>query len=196
MASALTVVLDKVDKTVAGIVGLAGTRVMVGVPAEKALRKPDERVRGQPINNAALAYIHENGAPEAKIPPRPFLLPGVKIVQPEIEKGLRAAAEHAFDGKPDASERDFHRVGLRAQAAVRRKIQSGPFLPLAPATILARIARGRRGQVSSYLQAKRERGEIVSSDIHVEFSGMRPLIDTGALRNSINYVVRKVSWRN
>ena len=42
---------------------LANSRLLVGFPAESAGR--DEG----PLTNAALAYIHDNGAPEAGIPP-------------------------------------------------------------------------------------------------------------------------------
>lgn len=161
MKTGTTVVLDKVSEVMKGIALLAGTRVMVGVPASKAARED-----GQPINNAALAYIHDNGAPEANIPARPFLKEGVESAQAEINDGFRKVGEAALDGNPGAAERGFHAVGLKAQAAVRAKITAGPFQPLKPATLAARRRRGR--------------------------TGTKPLLDTAQLRNAINYVVRKV----
>ncbi len=54
--------------------------------------------------------------------------------------------------------------GLMGQDAVRGKITSGPFVPLAPATLRARKAKGRTGE--------------------------KPLIDTGQLRAAYTYVIR------
>jgi len=159
----LTVVLDNVSKIAAGIELLATTRVMVGVPADKADR------RNGPINNAALAYIHDKGAPEANIPARPFMEPGVESKAAEIREGIGKAGELALDGKPDAVERQYHRVGAIGRDAIKAKITDGPFEPLKPSTIAAR---------------KRKRQSRNNTNI-------KPLIDTGAMRNAINYVVRK-----
>jgi len=159
--SGVTVVFDQVSKVLAGVGHLASTRVLVGVPAEKAERKD-----GEGISNASLAYIHDKGAPEANIPARPFMEPGIQSAKAGIEDGLKKAGEFAFDARPEAVERQFQRVGTIARDAIKMKITDGPFAPLKPATIAARKRRGR--------------------------TGTKPLIDTGSLRNSINYVVRKV----
>jgi hypothetical protein len=137
--------------------------VMAGVPADKAARKD-----GSPINNAALAYIQENGAPEVNIPPRPFMKPGVAAVRSEISARLKKAGEFALQGRGDAVNREFHRVGTVARDAIKAKITDGPFTPLKPSTIAAR---------------KSKRKSRNNTDI-------KPLIDTGALRASISYVVR------
>src|SRR5882724_12416208 len=68
------VTVDKVKEVQLAIRALANTRVMVGIPSDKAARKGK-------INNAQLGYIHEFGAPEVNIPPRPFLVPGVQGAQ-------------------------------------------------------------------------------------------------------------------
>jgi hypothetical protein len=139
------------------------------VPATKTDRR-DESGAAVPINNAALAYIHENGAPEVGIPARPFLGPSVKENKSEIVAGFKVAGELAGKGNAAAVERQLHRIGLRAQAAARKKITEGPFVPLKPATIAAR---------------KRKRKSRKNTDI-------RPLIDTAQLRNSLSYVIKKV----
>lgn len=159
----MTVLVDHVAKMAAGIELLASTRVMVGVPADKADRKEG------PINNAALAYIHDKGAPEANIPARPFMEPAVESVAAEIRGGIGKAGEFALDGRLDAVERQYQRVGAIGRDAIKAKITDGPFAPLKPSTIAAR---------------KSKRKSRNNQDI-------KPLIDTGALRNSINYVVRK-----
>lgn len=118
-----------------------------------------------PITNAVIGYIMENGSPSQNIPARPFLVPGVRNAMAEVRKRLRAAATTALSGNPGAVDRALHAVGLVAVNAVRKKITDGPFAPLAPSTLAQRQARGRTGD--------------------------RPLIDTGQLRQSITYVIRK-----
>lgn len=174
----LNVLIDKVADVAAGISMLVGTRVMVGVPAEKAERKD-----GEPITNAALAYIHEHGAPEANIPARPFLMPGIEAEKAAITSGLKVAGQAALDGKPGTVDRAFHAVGLKGQAAIRKKITDGPFAPLADSTVKARARRGRKGAKQEL--ANRRSGQAPSADL------VKPLIDRGELRNSISYVIRK-----
>lgn len=159
MKNGVTVIVDDTTKVVSGLNLLASTRVMVGVPAEKTNRD-------DPITNAALAYIHDHGAPEVGIPARPFMEPGIESVQVKIEDTLYLTAQAASDGKPEAVERGFQRAGLIAQAGIRAKITEGPFEPLKPSTLAARRRRGR--------------------------TGTKPLLDTGQMRNAINYVIRKV----
>jgi hypothetical protein len=162
MKTGLTIVRDNLSKVSKSIEALGRARVMVGVPSDKAPRS------GDPINNASLAYIMENGAPEVNIPARPFLKPGIAAVQPQIAAGLKKAGEYALQGRADAVGREFHRVGAIGRDAVKRKITDGPFVPLKPATIAAR---------------KRKRKSRTNTDI-------KPLIDTGALRASISYAIR------
>jgi hypothetical protein len=172
----------------AAIRKLADRRVMVGVPAATAMRQAQPGQPAPKINNAELAYIHDHGAPEVNIPARPFLAPGIASVSDKIAAGLQKAGRAALAGDAAAVDRQLNRVGLMAQAAVRAKITDGPFVPLAPATILARLRRGRPGQLDPSIYG---RGAI-ASDEHDAATGMRPLIDTGALRNAINYVIRTV----
>lgn len=161
MKPGLQTIVDNVAKVAAGIEMLASTRVLVGIPADKASRKD-----GEPINNASLLYVHENGAPEAGIVARPTLKPGVESVKDDLTAIFEKTGKAALDGRPDAVDRGFNIAGLKAQAAVRAKFGSAELAPLKPATIAARKRRGRTGD--------------------------KPLIDRGELRNAINYVVRKV----
>jgi len=163
MKSGLTIVRDNLAKVSKSIDALGRARVMVGVPADKASRS------GDTINNAALAAIMENGAPEVNIPPRPFMKPGVASVQPQIAAGLKKAGEFALQGRADAVNRELHRVGTIGRDAIKAKITDGPFVPLKQSTIAAR---------------KSKRKSRKNTDI-------KPLIDTGSLRNSIDYVLKK-----
>lgn len=173
-ASALVVVATVTHKKgqsydiVKAIKQMAETRVLVGVPAAEVFRKPEPGEPATPINNAALAYIHEHGAPEANIPARPFMRPGVENARSEIIDRMRKIAQMASRGRPaEAMQQAFHALGLRVVASMKNKINEGVPPPLKPATIARRLARGRTGTV--------------------------PLIDTGQLRNSLSYVVRKVT---
>lgn len=157
-------VVDKMAKVAAGIEKLAATRVMVGVPADKTGRGTG------PINNAALLYIHENGAPEVNIPARPTLVPGIESVKTQIDAGLKKAGEFALDGRGDAVERQYHRVGAIGRVAVKNKITSNVPPPLAESTLAKRRARGA--------------------------TSTNTLIDKGGMRNAIEYVVRKTGEEN
>jgi hypothetical protein len=166
MPPGIKILRDDLPRLLEAVEYMSKTRVAVGVPASEALRKPEPGEPSTPANNAMLAYIHENGAPEAGIPPRPFLKPTIQAMQGEISARLRAMAADALRGRREAVYRGFHMLGLKVSTAVKLKINTGPFDPLKPSTLERRRARGR--------------------------TGTKPLIDTGQLRNSITYVVKSV----
>ena len=163
---------------------LANVEVLVGVPEETTDVRNEDGV--EYITNAALAYIHDNGAPEANVPARPFMKPGIEAVQAKLTRQLRRAAGVAFNTR-DASmvERELHMVGLTAQSSIQRTIQEGIPPPLADATLRAR-ARKRKGRVGPGLELlSRKMGEAPSMDF------VTPLIDTGDLLKSITYAIRQ-----
>ena len=137
--------------------------VLVGVPSDKAQRKAEET--NEPMNNATIAYIQDNGSAAANIPARPFMQPGIEAVKSKIAVSLQHGARGALNGEQEAVEKGLNIAGLAAQASIRGKINEGIPPPLSPRTIAARKSRGR--------------------------TGVKPLVDTGQLRNAINYVVRK-----
>jgi phage gpG-like protein len=164
-----TKILVKNDRT--GAVALAlklmgSLEVLVGIPAEKAPRTSAE-AKTQPINNAALGYIHNYGSPTQNIPARPFMEPGIKDARAGIEESLQRAGVAALDGNPDKMMQSLHAAGIKASTSVKNKINSNIPPPLGESTLAARRRRGR--------------------------TGTKTLIDTGQLRNSITYVVRKRS---
>ncbi len=133
--------------------------VLVGVPQDKTARK------GDPITNASLAYIHDQGAPEANIPARPFMKPGITNAQTKITNQMQLAAKKSIDGDASAIEQGLLKVGMVAQSSIRAIIQAGEgFAALTAGTLNARKKRGR--------------------------TGVKPLLDTGQLRNSINFTIR------
>ena len=134
MATNLRMTLDRVKAATASIRSLGGSRVLVGIPSETALRKPEP---GEPpnVNNAMLGFIHQNGSPARNIPARPFLPEGVSDAQKEIADVLESAARATLAGRGSSTDTALHKVGLIAQAAVRKRITDGPFVPLAPKTL-------------------------------------------------------------
>ncbi|MCS3839394.1 phage gpG-like protein [Pseudomonas sp. JAI111] len=158
----MKITTDNVAQVLASIQELASKQVMVGIPATKAEREEGD---DEPINNAQLGYIHEYGAPASNIPPRPFLIPGVAHAQDKINNHLQKAAKAAMDGNAEKVDVELNATGLVAQAGAKFEINNGIFEELKKSTLAARRKRGR--------------------------TGVKPLIDTGQLRNSITYVIRK-----
>ena len=160
MKNGVFVTKDKVKAMLAALSILPSKEVLVGFPHDGSSRND-----GTPLSNAELGYIHNFGAPEANIPQREFMAPGIAAVQDRITALFAQAGKASLAGKPDQVDKILHAIGLTAKAGVQNKLNQGPFLPLAPATLRARRARGR--------------------------SGSKPLIDTGQLRNAVTYVVRR-----
>lgn len=164
-------------------------RVYVGVPQETAGRSA-----GDNIDNAELLYIHTNGArakpmreemrpqleagtsyskayelyvqehgsPLWQAPPRPVLEPAIKAHSHELADGLKTAYQKALNGDAVGFESGLKGVGLRAQNFARDWFEDE--------------RNGWDPNAESTILAK-------GSD--------KPLIDTGDMRKSITYVVRK-----
>lgn len=164
MSAKVTVTKDRTKQLAAALKALVRDQVLVGIPASTAGREPDAE-NPEPINNATIGYIMENGSPAANIPPRPHLKKGIAKAQGEIVKRYKGGAKAVIDGKVSDPTVIHTAVGLIAESAVKSLIEDGSELaPLSPRTLAARRARGR--------------------------TGTKPLIDTGAYRNAITHVVR------
>lgn len=155
--SGVRVTKDKTRDLFKAISALTRKDVLVGVPEEA----PDRR--GEGISNAALAYIHQFGAPAANIPARPFLYEGIEDAQEKIVGQLGKGGKAALDGDSAGVDKALNSAGLVAQNSVKARINEGDFTPLAPSTVAARKRKGD--------------------------DDPKPLVDTGQLRNSITYVV-------
>lgn len=167
---------------------IAGVEVLVGFPAETSNRDESEAAEVGGITNAALGYIHETGMPEQNIPARPFLVPAIEENAEMIEKRLAGIARKALSGDAEAIEAGFQALGLKMQAAIRNKINEGIPPPLAESTLRARAARGRKG-AQEELDA-RGRGEAPG------VANAKPLVDSGQMRNAVNYAIRNRSKRS
>lgn len=165
----VTIVKDRMKAVQATLRALGAKRVLVGIPGEMDAREREPGEKSEPIGNAALGYIQENGSPAANIPPRPFLMPGVRSVREEIAGRFEGAARRALAGGNGNIEQTLNAVGLIAVTAVKKVFDAqGPgWEPLKPGTLAARRRQG--------------------------FKGTKILLRSGQLRNAVTFVVRDAS---
>lgn len=121
-----------------------------------------ELSEGTPYSKAYELYVQEHGSPLWQAPPRPVLEPAIKAHGHELAEGLKTAYQKAFSGDAAGFENGLKGVGLRAQNFARDWFEDE--------------RNGWDPNAESTILAK-------GSD--------KPLIDTGDLRKSITYVVRK-----
>ncbi|MNT58599.1 hypothetical protein D3C72_1960450 [compost metagenome] len=93
------------------------------------------------------------------------------------------------DGKLDA---ELNAAGLIAQAGARNRITSSNYEPLSPSTIRnrrkSRNTQSMRAEEQKYLDMVANGASPAQAQAD---AGIQPLINTGQLRNSITYVIRK-----
>jgi hypothetical protein len=170
---------------------MASNEVLVGFPEASTDRKADpEDESGKDLTNAQLGYIHDNGAPEANIPARPFMLPGIEAARSKLIKIARSTGLKALDSDnpQETVDQGLHMMGLVAQASIRGVINDGIDPPLADRTLRERARRGRKGAQEEL--DNRAKGLPQGKEL------AKPLIDTGQLRNAVNYVIRSRKRRS
>lgn len=119
--------------------------------------------RGQPIGNAALLYVQTHGSPARNIPARPVIEPAIAADgnREQISGELAEAAKAHLEGSPEQTDLHLRRAGMA----------------------------GRNASVNWFTDARNNWAPNRPSTIRRKKSD-RPLIDTGALRRSLTYVVR------
>jgi hypothetical protein len=177
MKSGLTI---KKGRTLADVVAqchlLAQVEVLVGFPEETTGRNEGS------LTNATLGYIHDNGAPESNIPQRKFMEPGIESAKPAIIAALQNGVRDALSGGKDAAEKAMHSAGLAAVSGIKNFIDDGVAPALAESTLRARARRGNKGAIVEL--GNRKDGKDSS------LADAKPLVDTGQLRNAVNYAIR------
>lgn len=167
--SGLVLKSDNLPKVLTAIKDLTNTDVLVGYPDTGPAR---DDVDGVPveITNAMIAFIQEHGSPIRNIPARPFMIPGIVLVQSRVVTLLRQAAIASLEGDKEKYMQILNQLGLVGVGGIQRAITRGEgWPPLSPVTLAARRARGVRRT--------------------------RPLIDTGQLRQHVQYVIRRRQQR-
>lgn len=171
--------------------------VLVGVPDSTATRAP-EPGKPNPPSNALVGYVQEFGDDQLRIPPRPFLLPGVKAMQDQVPAMLVKGIEGAFLGKPDAYRKALDQVGLAAVDSVKQTMVAGGFAPLSQRTIEARARRkyADTGKLHGTATSRNARTFLElqaegTPDAVLHDAGLAtPLLDTRSLFKSITHVIR------
>ena len=156
------------------------TEVLVGIPRATAMRPGDK------ISNAEIAYINEHGDPARRIPPRPFMEPGLQRCRDKVRDVMAAGVQRlARFGSLRASAR---LVGIICQASIRGVFTDNDWKPLSPRKIMARAQRTVSKRKGFGEKSDRQQHTMLAKEL-ARRAGDRPLIDTGALRQSITYVV-------
>lgn len=157
----LNVTTDRLLEIMGSIKELTSHDVLVGFPESGPPRKDSKEP-----TNAYIAFIQEHGSPARNIPARSFMVPGVIAVRAQAEYLLQKAALAGLQGEKDKAMVYLNQLGLVAVGSVQRAITRGEgWPPLSPRTLAARRARGVRRT--------------------------HPLIDTGQLRQHVQYVIRR-----
>ena len=127
---------------------------------------PEEKAgrRAEGINNAQLVFIHTNGSPLKKIPKRPVIEPAIEAEDNKeaISKELKLATQAMLNSNPAEANRHLKLAGMLGQNAARAWF-TDPRNNWPPNTSRTIARKG--------------------SDM--------PLIDTGAMRKAIVYVVKE-----
>lgn len=174
----VTLDVDKTRVINSAIKRLGKMAVYIGIPADG---EGDERKKGT-IRNSDLGYIHEFGSETAGIPPRPFLKPGVESVKDELKKQLQAAAKAALKENDEGMLKHLKLAAGKGERGVRNYMRNAPFEPIKLETAANRYRdRGNKGP------SKGERAAIASGSTE----GLKPLINTGQLRNAITGIVEE-----
>ena len=182
---------DRLGEVMKAISEIAKQEVLVGIP-DSAPDRTDT-----PISGAQIGYIMEHGSPAGNIPARPFLVPGVASAKDDIAAQLGNAAKEALDGSKSKAIGRLKAAGLIGQNAARLKINSNISPALKPSTIASRF---RARETAGLRKGEEKYAALVESG--AQAAGMSPaemqseagivsLVNTGQLRNSITYVLRK-----
>lgn len=97
------------------------------------------------------------------IPSRPFLRDSVDDNEDEIVKFLQSKVVDIIHGK--TAEQVLKEIGVFQKDMVQTTIEDGHFEPNSEATIRRKTVKGKKGD--------------------------HPLIDTGTMKNSVNFVIKK-----
>lgn len=154
-----------------GIEFIRDMDVLVGVPQETNAPNGDGG-----ITNAELLYIHNNGAPGARIPKRPVLQLGVKEKEEEIRALLNEGITKALNGDISGATAAYEKAGIVGENGVKAVFGSDKLTPNADVTIHGGWLWNKAAKKGFYVKGK---------------GSSAPLIDTGALRKSITHIVRK-----
>lgn len=158
---------------------VAEAGIYVGIPESNAPRAEGE------MNNAALLFIHTNGSPVRGIPARPLIEPALRDPENDakIAEDLAEISRLILDGKYSQARKMMEITGQDATAMIDDWFESpkNNWPPNKDSTVKAKLRKtGKSLKERNKLFEKYQAGKVGINT---------PLIDTGALRRSITYVL-------
>jgi hypothetical protein len=130
------------------------------------------------------------------------MLPALEDNREKIERALSGAMKQAMRGDAVRMEQAMIAAGLTAKLAIQKKINEGIPPPLSDRTLKERARRGKKSAIARAAQieldrrsAMRDFGEDPFFDLATALTTAKPLIDTGQMRNAVNFVIRARSKR-
>lgn len=162
MGVEIVTTVDKIGKVAKAMNFMMENEVYVGISDETTTRE-----KGEPVTNAELLFIHTNGSPVNNIPARPVIEPAIKDDKERLSKMMESAFLTAEKGDIEGALRKLKLAGMRAQNVCRAWFVNpkNGWPPNSPGVAARKRAKG-------------------STD-------PKPLIDTGELRKSITYFIRR-----
>ena len=162
MGIEIVTTVDKIGKVAKAMNFMMENEVYVGISDETTTRE-----KGEPVTNAELLYIHTNGSPVNNIPARPVIEPAIKDDKERLSKMMESAFLTAEKGDTEGALRKLKLAGMRAQNVCRAWFVNpkNGWPPNSPEVAARKRAKGS--------------------------TNPKPLIDTGELRKSITYFVRR-----
>ena len=140
-----------------------GYILSTGVQSSSTRQDINTRIQaGSTYSDAVAAYIAANGDPILNIPPRPFLEPSIDAEKEKIAVQQTKVLTAALNGKVSQARTEATKLGLLGQNIVK----------------------------SWFTDPRNNWTPNAPSTIKRKGSD-KPLIDTGALRNSISYAVKE-----
>ena len=154
--------VDKIGKIAKAMNFMMGNEVYVGISDETTTRE-----KGEPVTNAELMFIHTNGSPINNIPARPVIEPAIEDDKDRLASMMEGVFLSAEKGDTDGALKKLKLAGMRAQNVCRAWFTNpkNGWAPNSPHTEARKRAKG-------------------STD-------PKPLIDTGELRKSITYFIKR-----
>jgi hypothetical protein len=124
-------------KVEAALIALSRKSLLIGIVK-------DEERQNKYIDNSALGFIHEFGAPEVGIPARPILFPTLNDNKEEIQDSLMLAASYAIQGDEEGVDKTLSSLGIFLVVRVKNRILNSIPPPLAARTLRKWITKTKR----------------------------------------------------
>jgi hypothetical protein len=156
---------------------IAEVGIYVGIPEEKNIREDGK------MNNATLLYIHTNGSEKRNLPPRPLIEPALEANDDKIAADLAEVSRLLLDGNYNAAKKMMHTTGKDALNMIT-DFYDDPSQNQWPRNQDATV----RAKVKKKYKSKKKRKEAME-EYRAGGEVDQVLVDTGALRKSITYVV-------